>query len=342
MTVHNHCCLFVPPYVLDNLARSGIESARLSVQPSIVNRRTRSVQLLSMVVPVELRPTGTESRKVYNCEHHMRLRSKLVRGEDEPASTDDVVNQAYDGLGNVRTYYKKELSRSSIDDRGLDMLANIHYGENFLNAFWNGSEMVFGDGDNVTFVNFARSIGVVGHELTHGVIDHTAQLVYDSQPGALNEHFADVFGCVIEQYARGQTARDADWLIGDEIMGPNFHGQALRSMKAPGTAYDDPLMGKDPQPAHMRDYYTGSDDDHGVHINSGIPNKAFYLVAMSIGTDKAALIWYAGLQKLWATAQFTDAAQALVQVASDLIKAGQVPAGSEQSVQLAFKEVGVL
>ncbi len=125
-------------------------------------------------------------------------------------------------------------------------------------------------------------------------------------------------------------------------MGPNFHGQALRSMKAPGTAYDDPLLGKDPQPAHMRDYYTGSDDNHGVHINSGIPNKTFYLVAMSIGTDKAALIWYAGLQKLWATAQFTDAAQMLVQVASDLTKTGQVPAGSEQSVRLAFKEVGVL
>ncbi len=341
-TSHNHCCMFVPPHILDNLARSGIENARLSMQPSLVNRRVRSARLLSMVIPLELKPTGTESRKVYDCEHHMELQRKLIRSEGEPPSTDDTVNEAYDRLGDVRTYYKKELSRSSIDNRGMDILANVHYGENFLNAFWDGSEMVFGDGDNVFFVNFAGSIEVVGHELTHGVIENTAQLVYDSQPGALNEHFADVFGCVIEQYTRGQTAKDADWLIGDEIMGPELRGQALRSMKAPGTAYDNPFMGRDPQPAHMRDYYTGEDDNYGVHINSGIPNKAFYLVAMSIGTDKAALIWYAGLQKLWATAQFTDAAQVLMQAARDLTKAGHVPAGSERSVQLAFKEVGVL
>jgi Zn-dependent metalloprotease len=124
-------------------------------------------------------------------------------------------------------------------------------------------------------------------------------------------------------------------------MGPELYGESLRSMRAPGTAYDNPIIGKDPQPDHMKDYYTGFDDNQGVHINCGIPNKVFYLVSMEIGTDKAALIWYNALQRLWASAVFNDAVQMIVNSARILIKDGQVPINSAQIIRAAFKSVGL-
>jgi Zn-dependent metalloprotease len=210
-----------------------------------------------------------------------------------------------------------------------------------MNAFWDGTEMVFGDGDGNIFIDFDRSLDVVAHELTHGVTQYTANLNYDGQSGALNEHFSDAMGSAIQQYFNKEKAEDADWLIGDEIMGPTLYGEALRSMEAPGTAYDNPLMGKDPQPDNMKNYFTGAGDNHGVHINSGIPNRAFYLVSIDIGTDKAALIWYEGLKNLWPTAQFADAVKVLVKAAQTLTKTNTVPKGSTQAVRSAFKQVGL-
>jgi Zn-dependent metalloprotease len=124
-------------------------------------------------------------------------------------------------------------------------------------------------------------------------------------------------------------------------MGPALFGEALRSMKAPGTAYDNPLMGKDPQPDHMSKYYAGPADNQGVHINSGIPNRAFYLVAMDIGTECAAQVWYHGMQNLWATANFADAVDVLVQSSRILTKGGVTPKGTPQAVRQAFHAVGL-
>lgn len=182
---------------------------------------------------------------------------------------------------------------------------------------------------------------MLAHEFGHGVTEYTANLEYMGQSGALNEHFSDVFGTAITQHHFKQKAHEADWLMGDEIMGPELFGEALRSMKEPGTAYDHKLMGRDLQPAHMKDFYTGSDDNGGVHINSGIPNKAFYLVSEVIGTNNAALIWYAALQRLWSTAKFNDAVSVIVEAARLLNKSKQVPLGSPQLVRAAFKEVGL-
>jgi len=223
----------------------------------------------------------------------------------------------------------------------MDLKCNVHYGEKYNNAFWDGDEITFGDGDGNIFVNLAKSLDVIAHELGHGVVQWTANFVYKNQPGALHEHFADVFGSLITQYAEGQTADTADWLIGDEIMGPELYGEALRSMCAPGSAYDNDLLGKDPQPDHMRDYYSGSADLGGVHINSGIPNKAFCLTAREIGTEKAALIWYTALQRLWSTADFNDAVGQIVKASRLLVKDGKVQLGSPQKVRAAFKAVGL-
>ena len=247
----------------------------------------------------------------------------------------------YDHVGTVRDYLRNVLGRNSYDNNGSDLIANVHLGQNYNNAFWDGDEFAAGDGDGVIFISFAGSLDVVAHEIGHGIVQTTANLEYYSQSGALNEHFADVFGTVITQYANGQTEEDSDCLIGNEIMGPELYGESLRSMAAPGSAYDNPLLGKDPQPDHMDGYYSGPQDNRGVHINSGIPNRAFYLVAMERGTDVAARIWYQGLQDLWSTANFNDAVEIIANAARLLVKNGEVPEASPQTVRRAFKEVGL-
>ena len=338
---HHKCyCQFIPPVILENLAKAGRGNAKLTIQQSKLSRAKRSEHLVPMTQFAGIAPPGQGPRIVYDCQNTWEQRVTQIRGEGGPATGDEAADKAYDYGGVVRDYFQS-LGRNSIDNLGMDIILNIHFGVEYNNAFWDGDEMTFGDGDGVIFVNFARSLDVVAHELAHGVTEFTANLDYYSQSGALNEHFSDVFGSVITQYAHHQTADDADWLIGDEIMGPDLYGEALRCMSAPGTAYDNPILGKDVQPDHMKDYYDGLDDNQGVHINSGIPNKAFYLVAMDIGTDKAALIWYHALQNLWSTAIFNDAVQVIAESARILVKDGKVPPGSTQSVRSAFKAVGL-
>jgi Zn-dependent metalloprotease len=211
------------------------------------------------------------------------------------------------------------------------------------NAFWNGDQMVYGDGDGELFQRFTKSIDVIGHELTHGVTQYQAGLQYDGESGALNESFSDVFGSLVKQKINNQTAEEADWLIGQGLLASTVKGIALRSMKAPGTAYDDPLLGKDPQPAHVKDKYTGTDDNGGVHINSGIPNYAFYLAAVAIGGyawEKAGKIWYITLRdRLNAQADFKTAANVTIQVAGELYGNGS---DEQKAVQDAWQKVGVI
>jgi Zn-dependent metalloprotease len=341
MTHHQCNCTFVPPQVLENLARAGVDNVRLSIQQSKISRRKRADKHIDMKAFMGAKTRARVKRKVYDCQNKWEQRVKLVRGEGKPASGDKDADRVYTFAGKVRDYFSKVLKRNSIDNKGMDLILNVHFGQDYMNAFWDGDEMTFGDGDGEIFISFTRSLEVVAHELAHGVTQFSADLEYFSQSGALNEHFSDVFGSAITQHALKQDAGQADWLVGDEIMGPDLYGEALRSMQAPGTAYDNKLLGKDPQPAHMNDYYTGDDDNQGVHINSGIPNRAFYLVAMEIGTDKATLIWYHALQKLWTTAKFNDAVDVIVDSARILTRQKQVPIGSTQQIRAAFREVGL-
>ena len=129
---------------------------------------------------------------------------------------------AYDYIGNLRDYTKDKLIRDSLDNNGMDIICNVHFGEKYNNAFWDGKQITIGDGDGKIFTSFSKSLDVIAHELGHGIVQCTANFVYQDQSGALNEHFADVFGSVITQHVRNQTAETADWLIGDEIMGPNY------------------------------------------------------------------------------------------------------------------------
>ncbi len=237
------------------------------------------------------------NRSIYTASNTQNLPGDLIRAEGAPALANDVAaNEAYDGLGATFDFYHQVYERNSIDDEGLPLIATVHFGQDYDNAFWNGQQMVFGDGDGDLFQRFTISVDVIGHELTHGVTADESKLEYNGQSGALNESMSDVFGIMIKQYLKKQTAAQSDWLIGEGLLSPKVKGVALRSMKDPGTAFDDPQLGKDPQPGNMKDYVQTMEDNGGVHINSGIPNKAFYLAATKIGGnawEKAGAIWYA-------------------------------------------------
>jgi hypothetical protein len=212
----------------------------------------------------------------------------------------------------------------------------VHYEKDYDNAFWDGTQLVFGDGDGKVFDRFTKPIDVLGHELSHAVTQYTANLTYSGQSGALNESMSDVFGSCVKQRHLGQDAGTADWLIGEGIFLPAVHGVALRSMKAPGTAYDDPALGKDPQVGSMADYVDTTADNGGVHLNSGIPNRAFALAAIAIGGtswEGAGRIWYAALTSgIPAAATFSRFADATVAAAG----------AHQDAVRQAWETVGVL
>ena len=335
-------CFIVPPHVLVSIAENGTPEERSNALATLfLSERLRGERRILGALPVAT-PTGEKRRDVFDARHGTRLPGKLVRAEGDKASADAAVNEAYDGAGATYDLYFEAYGRNSIDDRGMRIDSSVHYSRGYDNAFWNGAQMVYGDGDGKLFRRFTVAIDVIGHELTHGVTEREANLEYRDQPGALNESFSDVFGSLVKQRKLGQTAAEADWLIGAGLFTPSVHGVALRSMKAPGTAYDDPVLGKDPQPANMKDYVQTTDDDGGVHINSGIPNHAFYLVATALGGnawEKAGRIWYVALRdRLRAASDFAEAANLTAAVAGDLYGAGSA---ETKAVQDAWRQVGV-
>ncbi|MEU6527236.1 M4 family metallopeptidase [Streptomyces sp. NPDC046924] len=289
---------------------------------------------------------GNGRRTVFDCRHGRSLPlAALARSEDGPASGDDSVNRAFDGLGVTRDFYHELFQRNSIDDRGMRLNGYVHFSSHFNNAFWDGQQMVFGDGDGRVFTDFTGSLDVIAHELTHGVTENTAGLVYHNQSGALNESISDVFGSLAKQWSMKQTVDEADWLIGAEIFTPGIDADALRSMKAPGQAYDNALFGKDLQPDHMSKYVSLPDtelgDFGGVHINSGIPNKAFYQTAVGIGGfawEAPGLIWYESLKASSMETQFQDFADTTYQKAEELFGAGSA---EQLAVLAAWQEVGI-
>ncbi len=344
-------CNFVPPYVQRVVAQhaEGDDAAERRLNDNARKRRTAALKECAAtedepaVSRAALPTTGTSRREVYDSGNTDQQRVKLIRAEGGPETDDTDALNAYDNAGIVRKFYSEVLDRVSIDDRGMDLILNVHYGAKFNNAFWDGDEMTFGDGDGVIFSGFARSLDVVAHELAHGVTQFTSALVYSKESGALNEHYSDVFGTTITQWSDGSSPAHSDWLIGDEIMGPDLYGEALRSMAHPGTAYDNPIMGKDPQPAHYDNRYKGTADNGGVHINSGIPNRAFYLAAMEMGdTVEAARIWYHALHFLPVDATFVQAAAQIATSARILVKSGAATKGAAQIVRDAWRTVGVI
>jgi Zn-dependent metalloprotease len=298
-------CSIIPPYLLRRLARQDAPhfSAVARAAKEALNH-VKSVQaarkLPAAAVPPGMREVkpGPPNRSIYDAAGSENLPGKLLRKEGDPVSGDESADEAYAGLGHTHKLYADVYGRNSIDGGGLPLDATVHFGKLYDNAFWDGRRMVFGDGDGEVFGRFTRSLSVIGHELTHGVTQHSAGLAYRNQAGAINESVSDVFGVLVEQYLLHQSASEASWLIGEGLFTDKVQGTALRSMKAPGTAYDDDILGKDPQPDSMDSYVRTSSDNGGVHINSGIPNRAFYLVAAALGGhawEAPGRIWYESL-----------------------------------------------
>jgi Zn-dependent metalloprotease len=287
-------------------------------------------------------PRMRKHRNVYDANHHSRLPGKLVMSEHKRRSADAEACEAYDGSGVTFDFFAQVFGRNSVDDRGMRLDSTVHYSTRFDNAMWNGRQMIYGDGDGRIFNRFTAALDVIGHEFSHGITQHSAGLGYSGQTGALNEHLSDAFGIMIKQYKLDQSAGQSDWVIGEGLFTSAIHGRGVRSMAAPGTAYDDPLLGRDPQPSRMRDYVHTSDDNGGVHINSGILNYAFYLTSTAIGGktwNVPGKIWYkTATERLKAGADFNAFARATVDVAGEVYGNGSPV---QRIVVDAWAEVGL-
>jgi Zn-dependent metalloprotease len=284
---------------------------------------------------------GVERRTIYDAQSKQRLPGKLITSEigDDPSKvnviTDFVAKSAYINSGATYNFYKELFKRNSIDGRGLRLDSSVHYGKNFNNAFWNGKQMVYGDGDGKLFTGFAQAVDVVAHELTHGIIQYSVPgggLSYEDESGALNESYSDCLGILVKQWTLNLDTKDSDWLIGAGILNSQY-GKALRSMAEPGTAWQG-----DDQPSTYDHYVPGGD----VHTNSGIPNHAFYLAAMKIGGkawEKTGRILYRSLSMLQTDSSMREAANATIAAAGLLFGINSI---EQKNVQDAWKEVKVL
>lgn len=347
---HSIFCI-LPPHMLKELARNGTPAQKevalrtLTLSEQVREDRENLDDAAAMGLTED---AAGKSRIVYDAQNGSSLPGMQVRGEGDPASGDLAVDEAFDGSGATYDLYFDIYGRNSINGTGLRMDSTVHYQTSYDNAFWNGRQMVYGDGDEDLpegqrlFNRFTIAIDIIGHELTHGVTQYEADLVYRNQPGALNESMSDVFGSLVKQRVLNQTAREADWIIGEGLFTANVNGVGIRSMKAPGTAYNDPALGKDPQPGHMDDYVNTSADNGGVHINSGIPNRAFYLTAYELdgfAWEKAGRIWYEVLTNhLTSTSDFQIAADATYLVAGNLYG---VNSFEQQAVKNGWAGVGI-
>ena len=329
-----HC--IIPPYMIAALIEKNEGKANtfkskvtnLMLDEQIRNRRkvfstlSREGRKIVSTLPVTAAAI-TPDREVYTANHQQTQPGTLVRKEGQSPVADKDVNNAYDAAGYTWSFYYDIFGRNSIDNQGLKLVQTVHYGDQYDNAFWDGEQMIFGDGDGTIFASFTLDIDVIGHELTHGVVQYECNLDYQDQSGALNESLADVFGIMIKQRALNHDVTQSDWLIGENILiGEQY---ALRSFKAPGTAYvNHPDLGSDPQPSNMSGYTNDPNDNGGVHLNSGITNHAFYLAATAIGGfawEKTGKVWYAAMcdtERVKPNATFADFRNATIYHAQQL------------------------
>lgn len=323
----NSVYCIVPPYMLTRLMESGNKKiADLAMNSNFRSFRFHNDRIFfqkasfqeKTILGLVTKKSGKETMQmeVYDCKQKTDFTSAVLLWDSKTNQkiTSVAGKNVIKGGKASWDFYWQLFGRNSIDNKGMLIKQYVHYDKGMDNAYWDGRRMVYGDGDGLVFSSFTSDIDVIGHELTHGVTENEANLDYEDQAGALNESFSDIFGIMIKQRFNNQDVKKSDWLIGEKVLiGPKY---ALRSLKAPGTAYiNHPELGDDPQPATMDKYQnlpnTQSGDWGGVHINSGIPNFAFYVAAFNMGGnawEKAGRIWYAVLTdvNLARNAKFVD------------------------------------
>jgi len=339
--------IFVDVYSGNIIASESLirEAGPVTGTGTAVNGNTRKLNLYqNTATSYQLKDTTkpmTGTINTYTANYRNTTTGTLMTSPSTTVS-DPAAVSAHSYAEVVYDFYKNLFNRNSLDNRGMSIDSIVHYGRNYNNAFWNGYKMIYGDGDGSYFTFLSGDLDVVAHEMTHGVTSNSADLVYEYQPGALNESMSDVLGVLVQTYDKynvangGQwTFNSADWVVGDEIYTPGVAGDALRSLANP-TLYD--------QPAHMNNYQnlpnTQNGDWGGVHINSGIPNKAAYSLAQNIGCEKTARIYYRALTVYFnSTTNFSQARLGLIQAATDLYGTNSTEA---QAISNAFASVGIL
>jgi vibriolysin len=281
-----------------------------------------------------------KNREMHNLNHGTTLPGTTVRIEGGAATGDSAIDTNYNWLGTVWDCYKNLFNRDSFDNAGAKLISSVHYSTNYVNAFWNGTQMVYGDGDNVNASNLANSMDVTAHELTHAVTERTSGLIYSGESGGLNEAMSDIFGNVCEWYRDGQVVSGNTWKVGEDVWTPGTAGDALRYM-------NDPALDGD-----SLDYWTSSAGNVDVHYSSGIANLAFYLLSQGgthprgksstnvtgIGIAKAAQVFYrANTSIMTSSTNFAAAKTATEQAAAQL----GYTAAEQASVTAAWIAVGV-
>jgi Zn-dependent metalloprotease len=295
-----HCCI-IPKDVLDRFSKdkslsaaerkSFADTAQFELQWRKVRAlATQTSALAARSLSSNVAVAATPAITVYDCATGTSLPGSPV--SNPGSASDKTAKRAFVQTTAVADFYKKVFGRNSVDDLGMTLQSSIHYGVKYNNAFWSGTQMTYGDGDGNIFVDFTKGNDVIGHELTHGVTQFSSQLSYANEAGGLNESISDVFGSMFRQWIGKQQVGQADWLIGNDIMGPGAKAKGytcLRDMANPGASHCLAA-----QPDHYSKYKPGMDP----HYSSGIPNFAFYKAAISIGGkswEKAGQIWYKAL-----------------------------------------------
>ncbi len=337
----------VPPYMENMLAQSTSKAISTNAICSKYNSyRFRTDRIFfssisdkekAVLGAIATKAVASKSAKleVYNCKNTTNLTGAALiwsNASTRKPADKDAKNVIIAADATWHFYYDL-FGRNSIDKLGMIIKQYIHFDKNYDNAFWDGKRMIFGDGDGKIFGSFTSDIDIVGHELTHGVTQFEANLDYTLQSGAMSESFSDIFGIMIKQRTLNQDVKTSNWLIGENcLLGSKY---ALRSMKAPGTAYvNHPQLGTDPQPATMDKFVnlpnTQEADWGGVHYNSGITNFAFYVAAYNMGGfawEKAGRIWYVALtdtKNLKQNATFADLKNITIRIAGQLFGSGSL------------------
>ncbi|QIN85533.1 peptidase M4 family protein (plasmid) [Rubrobacter tropicus] len=303
---------FLPPFVLQSVAERGTPAQReraeraLSQDAAFRTGRRMTRTRTTPHAAENLLPPGVSGnvardleRRVHDARKLEELPGDLVRSEGDNPTGDAAADEAYAGTGAAYDLFFDIYSRGSYDGANSPIVSSVHYGRDYANAFWNGEQLAFGDGDGELFNRFTVAPDVIAHEFSHGVVQYSPNLSYEGQSGALNESLCDVFGVLTRQRSASvETPTERDWLVGAGLFTDAVEGRALRSMSDPGSAFSDPVLGEDPQVGRMEDYVETEEDNSGVHIHSGIPNRAFYLAATAIGGpawEKPGRIWYAAM-----------------------------------------------
>ena len=328
----------VPSDVRDAAARTAtvdVEFRKLRTQALRLSRAAEMVGLAPSPTGIAATPWKMPATPIYDCGHRQTLPGTAVTSPG--TSADATVKHVYAETRSLATFYNQVFKRNSVDNAGMALQSSIHYGSKYNNAFWNGSQMTYGDGDGSIFVDFSKGNDVIGHELTHGVTQHTLQLEYSGDAGGLNESLSDCFGSMFRQWEAGQDVTQADWLIGKDIMGPMAISQGytcLRDMADPAAKHC-----LAPQPTRYADITPGMDP----HYSSGPPNLAFCTACVTAGGkswEAVGQVWYAVMTGMGAKPKLKmkDFANRTRSVAGTLF-AGQPAVAA--AVDAGWKRVGL-